>query len=81
MLIKWMVVLSMYAGTHGFDQTMDYKLTFNVPAKMLGQDASALLAKLTVTEQQKLGDIPVNVNMGGKLYQTSGIDRYETSCQ
>ena len=46
---------------------MDYKLTFNVPAKMLGSDASALLAKLTATEQQKLGDIPVNVNMGGNF--------------
>ena len=34
---------------------------------MLGTDASALLAKLTATEQQKLGDIPVNVNMGGNF--------------
>ena len=65
--IKWNGSTINVAGTHGFDQTMDYKLTFNVPAKMLGQDASALLAKLTVTEQQKLGDIPVNVNMGGNF--------------
>ena len=65
--IKWNGSTINVAGTHGFDQTMDYKLTFNVPAKMLGQEASALLAKLTVTEQQKLGDIPVNVNMGGNF--------------
>ena len=65
--IKWNNSTINVAGTHGFDQTMDYKLTFNVPAKMLGSDASALLAKLTATEQQKLGDIPVNVNMGGNF--------------
>jgi asmA family protein len=65
--IKWNGSTINVAGTHGFDQTMDYKLTFNVPAKMLGADASALLAKLTATEQQKLGDIPVNVNMGGNF--------------
>ena len=65
--IKWNNSTINVAGTHGFDQTMDYKLTFNVPAKMLGQEASALLAKLTATEQQKLGDIPVNVNMGGNF--------------
>ena len=65
--IKWNGSTINVAGTHGFDQTMDYKLTFNVPAKMLGTDASALLAKLTATEQQKLGDIPVNVNMGGNF--------------
>ena len=65
--IKWNNSTINVAGTHGFDQTMDYKLTFNVPAKMLGSEASALLAKLTATEQQKLGDIPVNVNMGGNF--------------
>ncbi len=65
--IKWNNSTINVAGTHGFDQSMDYKLTFNVPAKMLGQDASSLLAKLTVTEQQKLGDIPVNVNLGGNF--------------
>ena len=65
--IKWNNSTINVAGNHGFDQTMDYKLTFNVPAKMLGSDASALLAKLTATEQQKLGDIPVNVNMGGNF--------------
>ena len=65
--IKWNNSTINVAGTHGFDPTMDYKLTFNVPAKMLGSDASALLAKLTATEQQKLGDIPVNVNMGGNF--------------
>ena len=65
--IKWNNSTINVAGTHGFDQTMDYKLIFNVPAKMLGSEASALLAKLTATEQQKLGDIPVNVNMGGNF--------------
>lgn len=53
------------AGSHGFDQTMGYNLTFDVPAKYLGSEAGNLLAKLSDTEVSKLGNIPVKANIGG----------------
>jgi hypothetical protein len=31
-------------GTHGFDQSMNYNLKFDVPAKYLGSEANALIA-------------------------------------
>ena len=63
--IKWNNSTIKVAGTHGFDQTMNYNLTFNVPPSMLGGDAQNILSKLTDTEQQKLGNIPVNIVVGG----------------
>ncbi|MDO4881382.1 MAG: AsmA-like C-terminal region-containing protein [Capnocytophaga sp.] len=63
--IKWNNSTIQVAGTHGFDQSMNYNLTFNVPPSMLGGEAEGILSKLTNTEQQKLGNIPVNVVVGG----------------
>ena len=63
--IKWNNSTIKVAGTHGFDQTMNYNLIFNVPPSMLGGDAQNILSKLTDTEQQKLGNIPVNIVVGG----------------
>lgn len=53
------------AGTHGFDQTMDYKMVFNVPAQMLGNEAGELLSKLTAGNQAKTTNIPVTALVGG----------------
>ena len=52
-------------GSHGFDQAMDYKLTFNVPPQMLGNDASSLLSRLTPENQKKIDNIPVVATVGG----------------
>ncbi len=52
-------------GSHGFDQVMDYKLTFNVPPQMLGNEASSLLTKLTPENQKKIENIPVIASVGG----------------
>ena len=53
------------AGSHGFDQQMNYKLTFNVPPQMLGKEAEGLLSKLTPENQKKITNLPVVATVGG----------------
>lgn len=55
------------SGSHGFDQTMGYNLKFDVPAKYLGSEVGGLLAKLSATEVDKLGNIPVSANLTGSF--------------
>jgi len=54
-------------GSHGFDQLMNYNLKFDVPAKYLGTDANALLAKLSPSDVAKLDNIPVNATVTGSF--------------
>ena len=63
--IKYKDIKATIGGTHGFDQTMNYSLKFDVPAKYLGTEANALIAKLTPTDAAKLENIPINAIMGG----------------
>jgi hypothetical protein len=43
---------------HRFDQTMNYNLKFDVPAKYLGSEANALIAKLSPAEATKFEKNP-----------------------
>ncbi|GET44836.1 AsmA-like C-terminal region-containing protein [Capnocytophaga felis] len=52
-------------GSHGFDQTMNYQLIFNVPPQMLGNEANSLLSKLTPENQKKISNIPVIASVEG----------------
>ena len=63
--IKYKDVGIEVAGSHGFDQQMNYKLTFNVPPQMLGKEAEGLLAKLTPENQKKISNLPVVATVGG----------------
>ena len=54
------------SGTHGFDQTLDYDLAFNVPVKYLGKDASKLIANLSEQDVAEIS-IPVKANMLGSF--------------
>ena len=54
-------------GSHGFDQNMNYNLKLDVPAKYLGNEANALLSKLTPTDSAKLENIPINALMTGNF--------------
>lgn len=55
------------AGSHGFDQNMDYDLKFDVPAKYLGKEVNNLIAKLTPADAKKLENVPVNALMNGSF--------------
>ncbi|MFY7670460.1 AsmA-like C-terminal region-containing protein [Tenacibaculum sp. MEBiC06402] len=53
------------AGSHSFDQLMDYNATFNVPAKYLGSEVTGLLSKLNSSEQDV--SVPVTANFSGSF--------------
>ncbi|KAB1160658.1 AsmA family protein [Tenacibaculum aiptasiae] len=52
-------------GTHGFDQTMNYNITFDVPAKYLGSDVQGILSKLSAKDQNIT--VPVTANLTGSM--------------
>jgi hypothetical protein len=56
-------------GTHGFDQTMNYDITFDVPAKYLGNEVTSLLAKLSAKDQQEITSVPVKALLTGSFSQ------------
>ncbi len=52
------------SGNHGFDKSLDYVTTFNVPAKYLGSEVTSLMAKLG-EEDTKNMTVPVTAAIGG----------------
>ena len=67
--IKYQDITVNVVGTHGFDQTMNYNLKFDVPVKYLGKDVTNLIAKLTPADQKQITSIPVNGLMTGNFSQ------------
>ena len=65
--IKYQDIKATIGGTHGFDQRMNYNLKFDVPAKYLGTEANALIAKLAPTDAAKLQSIPINAMLVGNF--------------
>lgn len=65
--IKYQDIKVNVGGQHGFDQNMNYSLKFDVPAKYLGTEANALIAKLTPADAQKLDNIPINAILTGNF--------------
>lgn len=51
-------------GQHGFDQSMNYNVVFDVPAKYLGSDITKLLNSLNPGEASKI-TVPVNAILTG----------------
>jgi len=62
--IKYQDIAINVSGTHGFDKKMNYKATFNVPAKYFGSQASDLLANLSGSDAKNL-TVPVTALIGG----------------
>jgi hypothetical protein len=65
--IKYKDIKATIGGTHGFDQSMNYNVKLDVPAKYLGAEANALLAKLTPADAAKLENIPINAILTGNF--------------
>lgn len=65
--IKYQDIKVNIGGQHGFDQSMNYNIKFDVPAKYLGTDANKLIAKLTPAEANKLENIPVTAILSGNF--------------
>lgn len=65
--IKYQDIKVNVGGQHGFDQSMNYNLKFDVPAKYLGTEANKLIAKLTPAEASKLENIPITAILTGNF--------------
>lgn len=63
--LKYKDIKVTVGGQHGFDQSMNYGLKFDVPAKYLGTEANNLIAKLSPADAQKLENIPINAALTG----------------
>jgi hypothetical protein len=67
--INYKDIKAKIGGSHGFDQSMNYAITFDIPAKYLGTDINNLIAKLTPAAAKKLDNIPVNAILEGSFSQ------------
>ncbi|CAM1359486.1 AsmA family protein [Tenacibaculum xiamenense] len=56
-------------GSHGFDQSMNYNVTLDVPAKYLGSEVSGLLTKLSPKDQNIT--VPVTATITGNMTSPS----------
>ena len=65
--LKYRDIQATIGGSHGFDQNMNYNLKFDVPAKYLGTEANALIAKLSSADAAKLQSIPINAMLAGNF--------------
>lgn len=65
--LKYQDINMQVGGTHGFDQTMDYNVKFDVPAKYLGPEVNKLIDKLTPADAAKIENIPVSALLGGNF--------------
>lgn len=65
--IKYQDIKATIGGSHGFDQNMNYNLKFDVPAKYLGTEANALIAKLSAADAAKMQSIPINAVLTGNF--------------
>jgi hypothetical protein len=65
--IKYQDIKITVGGTHGFDQTMNYNLKLDVPAKYLGSEANAFISKMSPADAAKLENIPINALITGNF--------------
>jgi hypothetical protein len=65
--IKYQDIKATIGGAHSFDQSMNYNVKFDVPAKYLGTEANALIAKLSPADAAKLDNIPINALLTGSF--------------
>lgn len=65
--IKYQDINAEIGGTHGFDQSLNYAIKMDVPAKYLGGDANKILAKLTPAEANKIENVPITALMTGNF--------------
>ncbi|WP_299670162.1 AsmA-like C-terminal region-containing protein [uncultured Polaribacter sp.] len=54
-------------GKHGFDNSMNYNITFDVPVKYLGNSVTSAIAKLTPKDAAEIKSIPVNATLTGSF--------------
>ncbi len=69
--IKYQDIKMTIGGTHGFDQSMNYSVKLDVPAKYLGNEVNNLLSRLTPADAAKISAIPITATIGGTFAKPS----------
>lgn len=62
--IKYNDIDIQVSGSHGFDKSLNYKATLNVPAKYLGSEVNTLIDRINDSEVTKI-TIPVTATISG----------------
>ena len=65
--LKYQDIKIEVAGSHGFDQSMAFKLKFVVSPKNLGTEVNSLISKLTPADAAKIENFPINANLTGSF--------------
>lgn len=65
--IKYKDIKATIGGTHGFDQSMNYNIKMDVPAKYLGNEVGNLLAKLSPADAAKIENVPLTALLTGNF--------------
>ena len=65
--IKYQDINAEIGGAHGFDQSMNYNIKMNVPAKYLGAEVTKLLTRLTPADAAKIESIPITALVTGNF--------------
>ncbi len=65
--IKYQDINAEIGGSHGFDQSMNYNIKMDVPAKYLGTEVNKLLSKLTPADAAKIESVPITALMTGNF--------------
>jgi hypothetical protein len=62
--LKYQDIAIQIGGQHGFDQSMSYNVSFDVPAKYMGTEVNKLLSSLNPGEASKVS-VPINAVITG----------------
>ncbi|WP_334058421.1 AsmA-like C-terminal region-containing protein [Polaribacter sp. P097] len=54
-------------GNHTFENSIDYKVNFDVPVKYLGSDVTSIIAKLNPKDAAEIKSIPVKATITGNF--------------
>jgi hypothetical protein len=65
--IKYQDIKATVGGAHGFDQSMNYNVKFDVPAKYIAQVAGSISSKINPNDLSKLENIPINAMLTGNF--------------
>ena len=65
-------------GSHTFSNTMDYKITTEVPVKFLGKEATNLLSGLSKEEVEKM-TVPMKIKMNGDVSKPNVVPDFTSA--
>ena len=65
--LKYQDIAMEIGGSHNFDQSMNYTVKFDVPAKYLGAEVNNLISKLTPADAIKIENFPINAILSGSF--------------